>query len=57
MITIAEGNRWKMVFRTSYGLFESLVMPFRLTNALEFFLEFHNETHQPFIKIFAWPFE
>jgi hypothetical protein len=28
MISFAEGNKWKTAFRTCYGLFESLVIPF-----------------------------
>jgi hypothetical protein len=37
LVQIAEGNKWKMVFRTHYGSFEWLVMPFRLTNVLASF--------------------
>ena len=44
MIRIAEGDEWKMAFRTRYGLFESLVMPFGLTNAPASFQEFINDT-------------
>jgi len=32
LVCITEGNKWKMVFRTCYGSFEWLVIPFRLTN-------------------------
>ena len=33
-IQIKEGDKWKTVFQTRYGLYEYLVMLFRLTNAL-----------------------
>ncbi|EEA22361.1 retrovirus polyprotein, putative [Talaromyces marneffei ATCC 18224] len=32
-LRIAAGDEWKTAFRTRFGLFESLVMNFRLTNA------------------------
>ena len=34
LIQMKEGEEWKTVFRTHYGHYEYLVMPFRLTNAL-----------------------
>jgi hypothetical protein len=33
LIRMAEGEEWKTAFCTRYGLFESLVIPFGLTNA------------------------
>jgi hypothetical protein len=32
LVRMAEGEEWKTAFRTQYGLFESLVMPFGITN-------------------------
>jgi hypothetical protein len=56
MIRIAEGDQWKIAFRTYYGLFESLVKPFGLTNAPESFQEFINDTLRPFLDIFCTVF-
>ena len=32
-IYIKKGDKWKTVFKTCYGYFKYLVMPFSLTNA------------------------
>ena len=56
IIRIAEGDEWKTAFRTHYGLFESLVIPFKLTNAPAFCQEFINNTLQPFLGIFCTVF-
>jgi hypothetical protein len=53
MIRFAEGDEWKMAFRTRYGLFESLVMPFGLTKAPASFQKFINDTLRPFLHIFC----
>ena len=36
-IRIAKGQKWIMLFRTHYGLFEYLVIPFSLTKTLATF--------------------
>ena len=39
---IKEGDEWKTAFKTRYGTFEYLVMPFSLTNALATFQKYIN---------------
>jgi hypothetical protein len=53
---MAEGEEWKTAFRTCYGLFESLVIPFGLTNAPADFQHFINDVLQPFLDRFATVF-
>jgi hypothetical protein len=43
LIHIAEGEEWKTVFHTRYGLFELLVMPFSLSNTLATFQNYIND--------------
>jgi len=37
LLSIAEGDEWKIAFKTRYDLYEYTVMPFGLTNALSVF--------------------
>lgn len=40
LLRIAKGDEWLTAFRTHYGLFETLVVPFGLTNAPPHFQQF-----------------
>jgi hypothetical protein len=40
LIHMAEGKEWKPAFHTCYKLFELLVIPFGLTNALATFQDY-----------------
>jgi hypothetical protein len=52
LVTMAEGEEWKMAFRTHYGLFELLVMLFGLTNAPASFQHFINDVLWPYLDVF-----
>lgn len=53
LIWIREGDKWKTAFRTKYGLFEWLVMPFGLTYALSAFQYFMKDMLKEVLDIFA----
>lgn len=53
LLRIAEGEEWKTAFRTRYGLYESLVVPFGLTNALATCRNFINDALRSFLDLFA----
>lgn len=52
-IRIEEGQEWLTAFNTRYGLFETLVMPFGLSNAPATFQARINEVLRPYLDIFC----
>ena len=50
---IKEGEEWKTAFKTHYGLYKYLVMPFGLANAPSLFQHYNNNTLQGYLDIFA----
>ena len=50
---MALGEEWKTAFHTRYGLFESLVMPYGLTNAPATFQNLMNDVLREFLDKFV----
>ena len=52
-VRIQEGQEYLTAFRTRFGLYESLVMPFGLTGAPATFQRFINDTLREYLDIFC----
>jgi hypothetical protein len=50
---MAEGEEWNTIFHTRYGLFQSLVIPFGLTNAPATFQNYINDILAPYLDCFC----
>eukprot|EP00253_Pinus_taeda_P016695 PITA_16695 len=51
-VRVAQQDIWKTAFKTKQGLFEWMVMPFRLCNAPAMFIRVMNDLFRPFLDNF-----
>lgn len=51
LVRVADGKEWKTMFRTRYGSFEWLVMPFGLSNAPVVFQRFMNDIFSDLLDV------
>ena len=52
-LRIAKRDEWKTAFRTCYGLFEYVVLPFGLCNGPASFQHYINDTLRKYLDIFC----
>lgn len=48
-----EIDVFKIAFRTCYGRYEFLIMPFGLTNVSTTFMDLMNQVFQPYLDLFV----
>ena len=53
LVRIRDGDEWKTAFRTRFGHFEYLVMPFGLCNAPATFQHFVNDIFKDYLDLFV----
>ena len=53
LVRIRDGDEWKTAFRTRFGHFEYLVMPFGLCNAPATFQHFVNDIFRDYLDLFV----